>query len=72
MLIELIDKQTHRIVAGEISYAINSTYTSLTGFFTREKRYNNWDKLQLVLLAHSVSKKQRLRLLEPWSSLYVV
>ena len=51
MSVELIDKQTNRIVAGEIGYAINSTYTSLTGFFTREKRYNNWGKLQLVLLA---------------------
>jgi Leu/Phe-tRNA-protein transferase len=40
------------LVAGEIGYRIGCTYTSLSGFTKREKRYNHYGTLQLVLLAH--------------------
>jgi Leu/Phe-tRNA-protein transferase len=39
------------LVAGEIGYMIGNTYTSLSGFSSREKAYRNYGTLQLVLLA---------------------
>uniref|UniRef100_UPI004048C461 hypothetical protein n=1 Tax=Aliarcobacter sp. TaxID=2321116 RepID=UPI004048C461 len=56
MSIELYDKNNKELIAGEIGYKINSTYTSLTGFSLKEKIYNNWGKLQLVLLAQYLEK----------------
>jgi len=44
------------ITAGEIGYIIGSTYTSLSGFASREKKYRNSGTLQLVLLAKWLQK----------------
>jgi hypothetical protein len=44
-------------VAGELGYTIGRTYTSMSGFFKREmKEYNNFGKLQLVMLAEALKK----------------
>ncbi len=53
--VELYDDNI--LVAGEIGYKINKTYTSLTGFSSKEKIYNNWGKLQLILLAKFLEEK---------------
>ena len=55
---ELIDKQNNQLIAGEIGYKIYDTYTSLTGFSSQEKKYNNYGKLQLVLLALQLQKEK--------------
>lgn len=45
------------VIAGELGYSIGKTYTSLSGFFHRsEKKYNNFGKLQMVMLAHLLEK----------------
>lgn len=44
-------KETNNLIAGEVGYIIGKTYTSLTGFTSRDKKYNNYGNLQLVLLA---------------------
>lgn len=49
--VELISKKNNYMIAGEIGYSIGSTYTSLSGFSSKEKMYNNYGTLQLVLLA---------------------
>lgn len=55
--IELNHKESNELIAGEIGYKIGKTYTSLSGFFKREKEFNNWGKLQLVLLAKYLEKQ---------------
>ena len=39
------------IISGEIGYIIGNTYTSLSGFSSKEKCYRNYGTAQLVLLA---------------------
>jgi len=48
---ELVDKESNALITGEIGYIIGKTYTSLSGFSSREKKYANCGTLQLVLLA---------------------
>lgn len=57
MSIELKCTQTNKLVAGELGYKIGSTYTSLTGFRSNKKEYNNWGTLQLVLLSMYLQEK---------------
>lgn len=45
-------------IAGELGYTIGRTYTSLSGFFKRDmKEYNNFGKLQLVMLSQILKDK---------------
>ncbi len=46
---ELYDQQ-NQLAAGEVGYRIGNIYTSLSGFVKREKPYDNWGTLQMVLL----------------------
>jgi Leu/Phe-tRNA-protein transferase len=54
---ELYDKKGEKLIAGEIGYKIGRVYTSLTGFSNRDKIYNNYGKLQLVLLSKYLQKE---------------
>jgi Leu/Phe-tRNA-protein transferase len=54
--IELYDKNSKELIAGEIGYKINSTYTSLSGFSSKDENYKNWGKLQMVLLDFYLEK----------------
>jgi len=49
--VELVCKESAELIAGEIGYIIGKTYTSLSGFSSKEKKYANYGTLQLVLLA---------------------
>ena len=49
--VELVSIGSNELVAGEVGYIIGKTYTSLSGFSSREKKYANYGTLQLVLLA---------------------
>ena len=55
--VELISKETQELIAGEVGYIIGTSYTSLSGFSSKEKKYNNYGNLQLVLLAQHLQKK---------------
>jgi len=55
--VELVSKDTDELIAGEVGYKIGNTYTSLSGFSSKEKKYNNYGTLQLVLLAKYLQKE---------------
>ena len=57
-LISVSIKDKNRLIAGEIGYIIGKTYTSLSGFSSREKEYNNYGTVQLVLLAQYLEKNE--------------
>ena len=50
-------KDAGRIIAGEIGYVVGRTYTSLTGFSSRERAYRDWGKVQMVLLAQRLQRE---------------
>lgn len=45
------------LVAGEIGYGIGSTYTSLSGFSSRQKQHRDYGKVQMVLLAQLLRRE---------------
>ena len=49
--VELVCQESNELIAGEVGYIVGKTYTSLSGFSSREKKYANYGTLQLVLLA---------------------
>ena len=55
-LISVVLKDNNVIVAGELGYVIGKTYTSLSGFSSREKQYRNYGTAQLVLLAQHLEE----------------
>ena len=55
---ELISTKTDELIAGEVGYIIKKTYTSLSGFSSREEQHANCGTLQLVLLAQYLEKNE--------------
>ena len=55
---ELRNSKTNELIAGEVGYSIGETYTSLSGFCLRDKKYNNYGTLQLVLLSKYLQKNK--------------
>ena len=53
---ELLCKESNELIAGEVGYTIGKTYTSLSGFSSKEKKYANYGTLQLVLLSKYLEK----------------
>ncbi len=56
MSVEIISKDSSELIAGEVGYIIGKTYTSLSGFSSKEKKYSNYGNLQLVLLGEFLQK----------------
>ena len=56
-VVSVILREKGEAVAGEIGYIIGRTYTSLSGFSSREKAYNHYGTAQLVLLAQHLEKE---------------
>ena len=49
--VELVCKESGELISGEVGYIIAKTYTSLSGFSSKKKKYTNYGTLQLVLLS---------------------
>jgi len=56
-VVTTVIRDNGRIVSGEIGYFIGKTYTSLTGFSSRKREYNNYGTAQIVLLAQYLEKE---------------
>ena len=54
--VELVCTESGKLISGEVGYIISNTYTSLSGFSSKEKKYSNYGTLQLVLLAKYLEK----------------
>lgn len=50
-VISALIREDGEVIAGEVGYAIGKTYTSLSGFSSKEKRYRSYGTAQLILLA---------------------
>ena len=55
-MISVAIREDNKLIAGELGYIIGKTYTSLSGFSSREKLYRNYGTAQLVLLAKHLQK----------------
>jgi Leu/Phe-tRNA-protein transferase len=53
-----LSNEKDELITAEIGYIIGKTYTSLTGFSSKEKSYKNWGKLQMVLLGKYLEKEK--------------
>ncbi len=54
--VQLLNKESKELVAGEIGYIIGSIYTSLSGFSKKGASHQNLGTLQMVLLAQLLQK----------------
>jgi len=52
-----IPDKTGTPIAGEIGYSIGRTYTSLSGFSSKEARFRNYGTAQMVLLARHLQSQ---------------
>lgn len=50
-VVSILIREDKKVISGEIGYIIGKTYTSLSGFSSKEKRYQNYGTAQLVMLA---------------------
>lgn len=68
--VELRERESGLLIAGEIGYTIGATYTSLSGFFKRDGAWSGMGFVQLVLLARELERMGYafcFTLLEKWA-----